>query len=114
MLLYGVTICLKAEKPQADCRKVFQERAYLGRRVVEEGGRNSPYLYTGLEWTDQLIGLSAAGEVSWRMCSSGMDFVSCMQQNRLMGRFEIAEGCLQCIVKAVSVVLDAVTANSLV
>ena len=39
------------------------------------------------------------------------DFVSCMQQNRLMGRFEIAEGCLQCIVKAVSVVLDACLAS---
>lgn len=36
------------------------------------------------------------------------DFVSCMQQFRLMGRFEIAEGCLQSIIKAVNVVLDAV------
>lgn len=36
------------------------------------------------------------------------DFVSCMQQNRLMGRFEIAEGCLMNIVKMVNVVLDAV------
>jgi hypothetical protein len=36
------------------------------------------------------------------------DFVSCMQQFRLMGKFEIAEGCLQYIIKIVNIVLDAV------
>jgi hypothetical protein len=39
---------------------------------------------------------------------SRKDFVLCMQQLRIVGKFEISMGCLDCIVKVVNIVLDSV------
>lgn len=39
------------------------------------------------------------------------DFVLCLQQLRILGKFEISLNCLDHIVKAVNVVLDSVTDN---